>query len=222
MCVYLQKTANKRMHLVLLGALQSLFRYGEAEARELEAWAIAQRRQKQTSVQSDSVHMRRRRFSASSSSSPIWAWPEEEEATDETHSDSMQPSDLLLVDSLSEGYRPTSTSRRRVVRRAAPTDTSTILSCPGPLHTEDSRRALNAHVYIATDARDPRNEPALASFFALFPCAHVLDDFKEPVPALNHLQSVYSEEERLAMFKYLVPFLEGMTAARGARVLGTS
>lgn len=195
------------MHLVLLQALKSLFRYKESEAREFEEWAIAQK----TKTLGETIAKRQ------DQSLGTWAWHEDEAEREPC----AEENDELLIDGIEDVHvsrSQTSIQTEILHRRRA----EEILTCQRPLHADPKMSHLNAHVYIATDARNPREESFLSSYFTLFPCAHILADFEEHVPALTHLKNVYSEEERLPMFKFLVPFLEGETAARGVRVLGTT
>ena len=97
----------------------------------------------------------------------------------------------------------------------------TTIACQAPLHTDKKRLVLNNHLYIATDSRTPRSDTALAPYFNIFPCAHVLDDFLDSVPQLKHIMSLRSKEEGVKLAKFLYPFLDAMIAARGVTVVGT-
>jgi hypothetical protein len=76
-------------------------------------------------------------------------------------------------------------------------------------------------VYIATDARHPLTEPALAPFRHALPCLSFLSDFRPLVPSLPALDTIRSEQEGVKMAPFLLPMLEAMIAGRGRVVLGT-
>lgn len=60
------------------------------------------------------------------------------------------------------------------------------LTCRGdPYPPGHPAEALNQPVYVATDSRDPLNDPDLALFFCMLPCAFVLGDFVEGVEGLG-------------------------------------
>lgn len=95
------------------------------------------------------------------------------------------------------------------------------ITCRGKMHTAKEHLVLNAHVYIATDSRHPREDPALSPFFELFPCAHILSDFEEVVPALKALEDLRSAEEHVKVNRFLAPFLEAIIASSAVRMVGT-
>jgi hypothetical protein len=84
-----------------------------------------------------------------------------------------------------------------------------LIACRGELYTDPALRVLNAHVYVATDSRNPLSDVALAPFFRTFPCAHVLDDFAD-LPSVQALRRTRSAEEGVKVAKFLTPILESV------------
>lgn len=60
--------------------------------------------------------------------------------------------------------------------------TNKTSNCRGPLYTQPHLVNLNNPVYIATDARNPRDHPSLQIFVRTLPCLFFLSDFTAPVP----------------------------------------
>ncbi|KAF8605168.1 hypothetical protein BDV93DRAFT_491405 [Ceratobasidium sp. AG-I] len=81
------------------------------------------------------------------------------------------------------------------------------------LHIGAYASYLNAPLFIASDAPNPRTHSALAIFFATFPCAYVLSDFPEEV------QSLVSRKDPPGRF--LIPLVDAVIAGQATRVLGT-
>lgn len=108
------------------------------------------------------------------------------------------------------------------LRDPRPTHTSTRLSitCQRPLHTSTSLVAFNTPLFISTDSRAPRNDSALAVFFAAFPCAFVLSDFSDRIPELDNLIQASHPSQQLHHFLYAQ--IDGMVAASGRDLVGTS
>jgi hypothetical protein len=81
------------------------------------------------------------------------------------------------------------------------------------LHTGPYASYLNAPLFIASDAPNPRTHSALAIFFATFPCAYVLSDFPEEIRSLVKLQDPPG--------RFLIPLVDAVIAGQATRVLGT-
>lgn len=81
------------------------------------------------------------------------------------------------------------------------------------LHTGPYASQLNAPLFIASDAPNPRTHSALAIFFATFPCAYVLSDFPEELQSLVKLQDPPG--------RFLIPLVDAVIAGQATRVLGT-
>lgn len=81
------------------------------------------------------------------------------------------------------------------------------------LHTGPYASYLNAPLFIASDASNPRTHSALAIFFATFPCAYVLSDFPEEVQSLVELQDPPG--------RFLIPLVDAVIAGQATRVIGT-
>lgn len=92
------------------------------------------------------------------------------------------------------------------------------LQCRGQRHTSARLQALNTPLYLATDAKDPINEPMLTLFLRTFPCIYFLDDFAESLKALDGLVNEY---DGIKLKHFLVPFVDAMVAANAWRTVGT-
>lgn len=78
---------------------------------------------------------------------------------------------------------------------------------------------LNAPVlYIATDLRNPRENPSLASFRHTFPCTFYLSDFTSELGPLDQL---INPDDGVPLRPHLLPFLDALVAAKALRVVGT-
>lgn len=92
------------------------------------------------------------------------------------------------------------------------------LSCRSPRHTAPHLSILNTPLYVATDAKDPANDPMLSLFMKTFPCIFFLGDFSNSLEALNPLRNGYDD---IALKPFLVPFVDAMVASHGWKVVGT-
>ena len=92
------------------------------------------------------------------------------------------------------------------------------MGCKGPLHTAPGRRALNAPVYVATDARAAGLDAHVWRFVRTFPCAFFLEDFAEQTRPLDALRS---EVDGVPLGPFLRPFVEAMVAGQAWQVVGT-
>ncbi|PKC07826.1 hypothetical protein RhiirA5_291720 [Rhizophagus irregularis] len=93
---------------------------------------------------------------------------------------------------------------------------SNKVNCKNPLHSTD--QGANTVIYIATDAKDPRNNPLLFKFFNTFPCVFVLDDFEQE---LINLKSVRNIHDKTPLASYLIPMLDSIISAKGFKFIGT-
>lgn len=202
-----KSTAPQHMHDTLQKVLRSVFRYkpGQADALIASLTSGFQKRPKRADLGP----------STPNDPSKDLSWADED--------DDLSIEEAEAIERLEGLLQPESTqSAQRSSRRRRQQQVTEQLGCSRPLYNNDYMAPLNAHVYIATDAKSPRTDETLAPFFAIFPCAHILADFEERLPSIRALHDVYSEEERIPIFKFVIPFLEGITTSRAVRVLGTS
>ncbi|KAH8921196.1 hypothetical protein BT69DRAFT_1351807 [Atractiella rhizophila] len=98
------------------------------------------------------------------------------------------------------------------------------LKCGSPLHTDPSLKKFNIPLYLATDARSPREDPNLSFFFTTFPCLFIYDDFAKfselKLDEIAGWTNVQDGGSKLGGF--LITILEAMGAARGRIVFGTN
>ena len=101
----------------------------------------------------------------------------------------------------------------------APTvDGDLMKKCKGQLHTDPDLERLNTPLFIATDSKDPHIDERLSLFRRTFPCVFFLGDFPQEVEPISGIRDPISGVE---IGNMLVPFLDGMVAARAGRVVGT-
>lgn len=200
-----KSTAPQHMHDTLQKVLRSVFRYkpGQADALIASLTPGFQKRSKRAVISP----------SNSTDQTKDMTWADEDDDLSAEEAETIERLEALPQSESKQSAQRSSRSRRQVTEE---------LSCSRPLYNNDYMAPLNAHVYIATDANTPRTDETLAPFFAIFPCAHILADFEERLPSIRALHDVYSEEEEIPIFKFVIPFLEGITTSRAVRVLGTS
>ncbi|KAH9859122.1 hypothetical protein C2E23DRAFT_801496 [Lenzites betulinus] len=92
------------------------------------------------------------------------------------------------------------------------------ISCRSPLHTSPGLAALNAPLFISTDARSPASNPVLKRFTRTFPCTFFLSDFPEQAAPLRALRSPVDGVPLAAFF---MPFLDAMVVGQAWQVVGT-
>ncbi len=103
------------------------------------------------------------------------------------------------------------------------------LTCRAPLHTAPELLAFNKPLYLATDSRNPAEDPALAIFFHTFPCTFVLNDFDRPsdlnegvvVESVQQMSRLENENDGMPLGRLFLPFLEAVIAAKANLVSGT-
>jgi hypothetical protein len=71
-------------------------------------------------------------------------------------------------------------------------------------------------IYMATDAKAPRRNHK--SLYMAFPCILTLSDFE---PLLDDLKTVVNEWDNMPMYKFLIPFVDMIVAAKGGYFIGT-
>ncbi|ORX93098.1 hypothetical protein K493DRAFT_316181 [Basidiobolus meristosporus CBS 931.73] len=73
-------------------------------------------------------------------------------------------------------------------------------------------------VYLATDARNPRERLDFASIFTRFPCTFVLNDFANALAETDEV----NPWDGSSISKYLIPMVDAVTAANGEFYVGTN
>ncbi|KAK9720800.1 hypothetical protein K7432_003902 [Basidiobolus ranarum] len=73
-------------------------------------------------------------------------------------------------------------------------------------------------VYLATDARNPRERTDFSPIFDRFPCTFILSDF------IDSSASIHEENpwDGTSIHKYLVPMIDAITVAKGEFYVGTN
>lgn len=97
--------------------------------------------------------------------------------------------------------------------------TASRFPCRGIRHTASRLFALNTPLYIATDAKDPTNDPTLSLFLRTFPCTFFLEDFPHQTAVLDTLVNEY---DGIKLKPFLLSFLDSMVVAKAWRVVGTN
>jgi len=106
-------------------------------------------------------------------------------------------------------------------------DLASGLTCRGdPYPPGHPAEALNQPIYVATDSADPVNDPDLALFLCMLPCAFVLSDFVEHVPTLGAMVRGEdgrgkSEFDGTEVGSFLWGFLEAAVAGRANEFVGS-
>lgn len=110
---------------------------------------------------------------------------------------------------------------RRPLRRNIPTGPPIAASktCLGILHIETPHLPLNTPIFLATDSVAPRDDPALAPIFRVFPCTFVLGDFEAATGMEG--EEWTSGWDGMGLKGFLVPFLDAEMAARGSKTFGS-
>ncbi|KAG7090936.1 hypothetical protein E1B28_010009 [Marasmius oreades] len=93
------------------------------------------------------------------------------------------------------------------------------LQCYDRLHTVSQLNPLNTPLYLATDARHPRDDPSLMIFFKTFPCTFTLADMVDQLAPLNDL---VNGADGLKLKPFLLPFVDAMVLSRAWNVVGTT
>ncbi|KAG2172648.1 hypothetical protein INT44_002663 [Umbelopsis vinacea] len=75
-------------------------------------------------------------------------------------------------------------------------------------------------IYVATDAKDPRNRPELAPLFARFPCAKVLGDYIDLLTPLDAELDTFQPPQS-TIIKFLIPLIDAMVAGNAKGFMGT-
>ncbi|KAF8638053.1 hypothetical protein AX16_010685 [Volvariella volvacea WC 439] len=90
--------------------------------------------------------------------------------------------------------------------------------CRGKIHSDPRLGILNTPIFIATDLKNPRDNPILSGFRTTFPCAMLLDDFKN---FTEPLRDIRNDEDGLAIAGFYTPLIDATIAARAEAVVGT-
>ncbi|KAL0579755.1 hypothetical protein V5O48_002249 [Marasmius crinis-equi] len=93
------------------------------------------------------------------------------------------------------------------------------LRCHKPLYTQPSLKPLNTPLYLATDAREPRNDSSLTLFFRTFPCVFTLADVEDLLEPLDH---VVNGLDGVKLKPFLMPFIDTMVLGKAWSVVGTT
>jgi len=108
-------------------------------------------------------------------------------------------------------FQGSSKTRRAVVPIARPK-----IQCHKKLDGNDP--GVNTVIYIATDAKMPRNNSLLFKFFNTFPCVFVLDDFQEELDEIRPLRNI---DDKVPLANHLIPMLDAMVVAHAETFYGT-
>ncbi|KAI9264292.1 hypothetical protein BDA99DRAFT_537007 [Phascolomyces articulosus] len=77
-------------------------------------------------------------------------------------------------------------------------------------------------IYMATDARSPRSNPAFDPIWSRYPCTFTMDDLLVPSsPFWNELDSVVDSSTGSSMRKFLLPLVDATIASRGWFFIGS-
>ncbi|KAK9712260.1 hypothetical protein K7432_007275 [Basidiobolus ranarum] len=74
-------------------------------------------------------------------------------------------------------------------------------------------------VYLATDARNPRERSDFSQVFRRFPCTFILSDF---IGNLTDVQEERNPWDGTSIGKYLIPMIDAISAAKGELYVGTN
>jgi hypothetical protein len=133
-------------------------------------------------------------------------------------------------------YFDETTGIKHTLHKRAPLDEDELglptlrnLTCRAPLHTAPELLPFNQPLYLATDSRNPAEDPALAIFFHTFPCTFVLNDFDRPselndgvvVESAQQMSRLENENDGMPLGRLFLPFLEAVIAAKAKVVSGT-
>ena len=80
-------------------------------------------------------------------------------------------------------------------------------------------RFARTTIFIATDCPNPRQHPLLRKIFKTFPCVFTLNDFKQELQDLQHIQVV---EEKVKLESYLIPMVDAIITSQGSAFYGTN
>ncbi|SJK97771.1 uncharacterized protein ARMOST_01025 [Armillaria ostoyae] len=114
---------------------------------------------------------------------------------------------------------PNFTKQPRVQLPPPSPSTASRFPCRGIRHTALRLFALNTPLYIATDAKNPTNDPTLSLFLRTFPCTFFLEDFPHQTAVLNTLVNEY---DGVKLKPFLLSFLDSMVVAKAWQVVGTN
>ncbi|KAI8149911.1 hypothetical protein BJV82DRAFT_707694 [Fennellomyces sp. T-0311] len=77
-------------------------------------------------------------------------------------------------------------------------------------------------IYMATDARSPRSNPAFDPIWSLYPCTFTMDDVLAPSsPLWRELDAVVDERSGSSLRKFLLPLVDATIASRGWFFIGS-
>lgn len=110
-------------------------------------------------------------------------------------------------------FSPTNSKSERFPFRAVAPN----LGCKGH-HPNSKFHGLPYSIFVSTDLIHPQSDPLLLPFRRTFPCLYFLSDFRRE---LNPLQDVQNPIDGVNLYKYLVPFVEAVVAARADLIVGT-
>ncbi|KAI0630084.1 hypothetical protein C8Q77DRAFT_1038319, partial [Trametes polyzona] len=90
--------------------------------------------------------------------------------------------------------------------------------CRKTPHPSAKLAALNAPVFVSTDAPSPASNLLLARFTHTFPCTFFLGDFPTQVTSLRDLKSPV---DGVPLGSFMMPFLDAMVVGQAWQVVGT-
>ncbi|KAF9321186.1 hypothetical protein BG006_002662, partial [Podila minutissima] len=150
----------------------------------------------------------------------IMTWLQEMIKLDQTMTSNEKRRSILrkrqdpLTKMLSGSNKPfTITSTTRKVKRQDPNETvATFLErCTGA-------PSVSPLVFLSTDVRRPRQDPALAELLDQFPCTMFLSDFEA---SLQILKKIQNPTDGVFMLPYMIALMDANLAAKGRHFKGT-
>ncbi|KIJ58088.1 hypothetical protein HYDPIDRAFT_120023, partial [Hydnomerulius pinastri MD-312] len=99
-----------------------------------------------------------------------------------------------------------------------PHSISPTAPCRGRLHRTPPLSHLNIPLFIATDSREPHEDPLFTPFLKTFPCTFFLSDFPGKI---SHLDQVVKSNDRVMMKPFLMPLLDAMVVGKAREVVIT-
>ncbi|KAI8145407.1 hypothetical protein BJV82DRAFT_603555 [Fennellomyces sp. T-0311] len=90
---------------------------------------------------------------------------------------------------------------------------------PDAVHWDSMTTSRPLVVFMATDSRDPRNDPLFEKIFQTFPCIVTLNDMFQYEK--SNLYDMVNPEDGIQYGKFLVPFLDGLIASHAQEFTGS-
>lgn len=87
---------------------------------------------------------------------------------------------------------------------------------------ELSRTSNMSLIYLATDARSPRTDPAFRPLWETYPCTFTMDDVLAPdSPDWAELDAVVDRSTGSSLRRFLLPLVDASVASRGWNFIGS-